>query len=29
MLAGFVWDDRRIIDNRLIKDPNLFHRIFP
>ena len=28
MSAGFVWDDRRIVDNQLIKDPNRFHRIF-
>jgi hypothetical protein len=28
MLTGFVWDDRKIIDNRLIKAPNRFHWIF-
>lgn len=28
MLAGFLWDDRGIVDNQLIKDPNRFHRTF-
>ena len=28
MSAGFVWDDRAIVDNQLIKDPNRFHWIF-